>query len=103
MAEQAPPPVETVADEDRQHLRLALVMSGGVSLAVWMGGAAHEFHRVMRRDGRVYRGLLELTATRASIDAVVALSWALLLLSMGAIARRNEAVGAPLVRTVEVL
>jgi hypothetical protein len=31
------------------------------------------------------------------------LSWALLLLSIGAIARRNEAVGAPLVRPVEVL
>ena len=70
MPDHAPPPVEAVADEDRQHLRLALVMSGGVSLAVWMGGAAHEFHRVMRESDPVYSGLLELTATKASIDVI---------------------------------
>ena len=65
-----PPPVDTVADEDLQELRLALVMSGGVSLAVWMGGAAHEFHRVARRDGPVYRQLLEATASKARIDVI---------------------------------
>ena len=65
-----PPPVENVTAEDQQYLRLALVMSGGVSLAVWMGGAAQEFHRVMRADGPVYGGLLRLTATRASIDVI---------------------------------
>ena len=70
MPEHAVPPVETVAEEDRQHLRLALVMSGGVSLAVWMGGAAHEFHRVTRAEGLVYGGLLELTATKASVDVI---------------------------------
>ena len=69
MAEHSPP-VENVDEEDLQHLRLALVMSGGVSLAVWMGGAAHECHRVTRGDGPVWRGLLRLTATKASIDVI---------------------------------
>ena len=35
-----------------------------------MGGAAHEFHRVMRGDGPVWSGLLRLTATKASIDVI---------------------------------
>jgi patatin-related protein len=69
MVEHAPP-VESIDAEDLQHLRLALVMSGGVSLAIWMGGAAHEFQRVMRGDGPVWSGLLRLTATRASIDVI---------------------------------
>lgn len=64
------PPVRNVTDEDLQQLRLALVMSGGVSLAVWMGGTAHEFHRVTRGGGPVYSELLELTATRARIDVI---------------------------------
>lgn len=65
------PHVESaVEDEDVQELRLALMMSGGVSLAVWMGGVAHEFHRVTRADGPVYEGLLKLTSTRARIDVI---------------------------------
>lgn len=64
------PRVRDVSDEDLQELRLALIMSGGVSLAVWMGGSAHEFHRVTRGEGTVYKGLLGLTATRARIDVI---------------------------------
>ena len=33
----------------QQHeIRLALVMNGGVSLAVWMGGVAHELDLIRR-------------------------------------------------------
>ena len=59
-----------IEEEDVQQLRLALIMSGGVSLAVWMGGVAHEFHRVTRADGPVYSGLLQLTASKARIDVI---------------------------------
>jgi hypothetical protein len=37
-------------DEDRQEIRLALVMTGGVSLAVWMGGVAGEIYRATHFD-----------------------------------------------------
>ncbi len=49
----------------RQELRLALAMRGGVSLAVWIGGAVSEIER-LRRAGAgssgdpVYRSLLDL-------------------------------------------
>jgi patatin-related protein len=53
-----------------EELRLALVLNGGVSLAVWMGGVAHELNRLVRETHPVYRGLLELTATAARIDVI---------------------------------
>jgi predicted acylesterase/phospholipase RssA len=34
-----------------KELRLALVLNGGVSLAVWIGGVMHEIDRLRRRDG----------------------------------------------------
>jgi predicted acylesterase/phospholipase RssA len=37
-----------VTDPPRTELRLALVMNGGVSLAVWMGGVAHEIALLAR-------------------------------------------------------
>ena len=52
------------------ELRLALVLNGGVSLAVWMGGVAFELNRLVRETHPVYRGLLELTATAARIDVI---------------------------------
>jgi len=43
-------------------VRLALVMNGGVSLAVWMGGVTHELSRLLGRDGgeipQVWRDIL---------------------------------------------
>lgn len=43
-----------------QELRIALVMNGGVSLAVWIGGVTHEINRLVRHDsvyGLLSRGL----------------------------------------------
>ena len=53
----SPPPVATRDEE----LRLALVMNGGVSLAVWMGGVAYEINRFIGETHPVYGSLLELT------------------------------------------
>ena len=43
--------------EDREELRLALIMTGGVSLAVWMGGVVTEINRLLRGES-VYGELL---------------------------------------------
>jgi patatin-related protein len=53
----------------RQELRIALMMNGGVSLAIWMGGVTLELDRVRRADG-AYGQLLDLTETEARIDVV---------------------------------
>lgn len=52
------------------ELRLALVLNGGVSLAVWMGGVVFELNRLVRETHPVYRGLLELTRTAVRIDVI---------------------------------
>jgi predicted acylesterase/phospholipase RssA len=36
--------------QSEEVIRLALVMNGGVSLAVWMGGVTHELTRLLGRD-----------------------------------------------------
>ena len=46
---------------------MALVMTGGVSLAVWMGGVSAELYRLVKREG-VYGDLLALTDTRVTVD-----------------------------------
>jgi patatin-related protein len=57
----------------RQELRIALVMNGGVSLAVWMGGVTLELDRVRRSDG-AYAELLSLTESEARIDVIAGAS-----------------------------
>lgn len=73
-----------------RDLRLAVSFSGGVSLAVWMGGVAWELERLCRSnpaagsgEGRsvdgnavepLYRKLLELTKSTASIDVIAGTS-----------------------------
>lgn len=61
-------------EEEYEELRLALVMNGGVSLAVWIGGVANEINRAVARDRRradpVYRALLDLTAAQARVDVI---------------------------------
>jgi patatin-related protein len=68
-------------EEPREALRLALVMNGGVSLAVWMGGVTQEIFLLTqasraldRKAGpagsAVYRGLLELTRSEAMVDVI---------------------------------
>lgn len=73
--------VET--DLDTQELRIAPVMTGGTSLAVWMGGATAELYRMVRSpsapepgDGAVeiYSALLDLTATKPVVDIITGTS-----------------------------
>lgn len=56
----------------RRELRIALAMRGGVSLAVWIGGACAELDAVRRRaDGDFYRRLLPITGYDAvTIDVI---------------------------------
>ncbi len=64
----------------RRELRIAPVMTGGTSLAVWMGGVTAELYRVVNcRDDDPgehdpYRQLLDLTATDALVDVVTGTS-----------------------------
>ena len=61
------------------ELRLALVMNGGVSLAVWMGGVTNEFDRA-RCDGRLnkshglYAQMLEVFRSTIRIDVIAGTS-----------------------------
>jgi patatin-related protein len=55
--------------EDEQELRLAIVMTGGVSLAVWMGGVALEIDHVRRHAG-VYKELIDLMQISPKIDII---------------------------------
>lgn len=56
-------------DPNREELRLALVMNGGVSLAIWIGGLTQEVNRALRREG-VYGELLDLLHTEARVDVI---------------------------------
>lgn len=75
------------APEAYQELRLALAMSGGVSLAIWMGGVATEVYRIVRADpladppeatddvaAEVYGGLLRLTRSTPRVDIIAGAS-----------------------------
>ena len=69
------PSLHNVPPGDYEDLRIALVMNGGVSLAVWIGGVAHEINRAVRgkdRSGAAleYKALLDLTATTARVDVI---------------------------------
>lgn len=78
------PPLENdPSDTPTRELRIAPVMTGGTSLAVWMGGATAELYRVTRalceagnrQDGLgVYRELLKFTRTKASVDVITGTS-----------------------------
>ncbi|MET9414301.1 patatin-like protein [Streptomyces klenkii] len=64
-------------DIDRQDIRVAVVMNGGVSLAVWIGGVAVELHHLAmaRRWNRaVYRPLLDLLHADARVDVIAGTS-----------------------------
>ncbi|GGL12347.1 patatin-like protein [Planomonospora parontospora] len=89
-------PSAVVPDDDREDIRIAVVMNGGVSLAVWMGGVTNEINRLAlsspdargtrkaRGDrttreereagGEVYRGLLELVGATARVDVITGTS-----------------------------
>ena len=56
--------------EQPEELRIALVMNGGVSLAVWMGGVSNEIFRLVTQQHPVYRALSDMTHTRARVDVI---------------------------------
>src|SRR5262245_35081535 len=69
--------------EDRQEVRVAVVMIGGVSLAIWIGGVTLELQHLdlAGRDlrhtpvqARVYRELLEFLHARARVDVIAGTS-----------------------------
>lgn len=59
--------------DDEQELRLALVMNGGISLAIWMGGVTVEINRLVNGDD-VYGEVLALTRTRVRVDVIAGAS-----------------------------
>ncbi|MEU4420881.1 patatin-like protein [Actinoplanes sp. NPDC024001] len=66
--------------DDRQDIRFAVVLNGGVSLAVWMSGVTAELNRMVAasRDGatrgRGYRALLDLLHATATVDVIAGTS-----------------------------
>lgn len=61
--------LHNITADDYEDLRLTVVMNGGVSLAVWIGGVAQEIHRL--QEGRdAYAQLVDFTATRARVDVI---------------------------------
>jgi patatin-related protein len=63
-----------------RELRIAPIVCGGTSLAVWIGGVTAELYRVVncrddtRHDDAIYRTLLDLTRTEALVDVVTGTS-----------------------------
>jgi patatin-related protein len=62
---------------DSQDIRLAVVMNGGVSLAVWISGVTLELHRLAtarRGASRAYEPLLDLLRANARVDVIAGTS-----------------------------
>lgn len=59
-----------MAKPQPEEVRIALVMNGGVSLAVWMGGVTTEIYRLVTQTHPVYREILELTNSVAKVDVI---------------------------------
>ena len=57
------------ADEKSLEVRIGLVMYGGVSLAIYINGVAHEFFRAVRGQG-VYRLIKALTDSDVVVDII---------------------------------
>jgi hypothetical protein len=55
--------------KSRREVRLGVVMYGGVSLAVYINGVAHEFFRAVRGRG-VYRLIKALTDSDIIVDVI---------------------------------
>jgi patatin-related protein len=58
-----------ISNEKTREVRLGLVMYGGVSLAIYINGVAHELFRAVRGRG-VYRLLKRLTRSDISVDVL---------------------------------
>ena len=59
---------EAVAPRSRE-IRLGIVMYGGVSLAIYIYGVAHEFFRAVRGQG-IYKLIKELTDSDIVVDVI---------------------------------
>lgn len=71
----------TVSRGGRATIRVALVLNGGVSLAVWMGGVVHEVDRLTRASAGdpdpaldVWRKVCELAKREVIVDVVAGTS-----------------------------
>src|SRR6185295_10070719 len=54
-------------------VRIALVMTGGVSLAVWIGGVTAEVYRATRKHG-LYKQLLSELSSDVTVDVITGAS-----------------------------
>ena len=70
-----------VAESNRQDIRLAVVLNGGVSLAVWISGVTVELHRLVQasrstgdRAADPYAALLDVLDATARIDVIAGTS-----------------------------
>lgn len=67
-----------VSEVDREDLRLAVVMNGGVSLAIWIGGVTREIGRLVSASPSpgtgAYAGLLDLVHATARVDVIAGTS-----------------------------
>jgi Thiamine pyrophosphate enzyme, C-terminal TPP binding domain/Patatin-like phospholipase len=64
-------------DWSRQEIRVAVVLNGGVSLAVWISGVTLELHRLAmaeQKEERMYGPLLSLLKADAHIDVIAGTS-----------------------------
>lgn len=59
-----------------QEIRFAVVLNGGASLAVWMGGVTHELHELTHTEERrgVYGELLNILRAKARVDVIAGTS-----------------------------
>ncbi len=67
----------SVEGADRQDIRVAVVMNGGVSLAVWISGVTLELYRVVTArggTGSAYTPLLDLLHADAHVDVIAGTS-----------------------------
>lgn len=62
-----------MAQDDFEQLRIGIVMNGGVSLAVWMGGVTTEIDRLRRKVG-AYGEVLDLTCSTPLVDVIAGTS-----------------------------
>lgn len=63
--------------DDVEEIRVAAVMNGGVSLAIWIGGVSQELNTLCRStpgDGSVYGSLLDLVRSTARVDVIAGTS-----------------------------
>ncbi|MGM1063636.1 patatin-like protein [Saccharothrix sp. Mg75] len=62
-----------MSDVPQEQIRFAVVLNGGVSLAVWMGGVVLELDRLTRGDGP-WSALLDMVCSTARADVITGTS-----------------------------